>query len=213
MSDFFFLSAKEYQDVVDINSAYNLRSFFVGQDQVDAEVAKEQQEYLDALNKQEIAEQELESMKEQYKKLYEEVTIAKKDQDELNSLKLKEEELLGRIFNDSYGSDKEWKLEMELDLLGQRKERISAAHVRWRAAHVYLDHAARQLSWSTRRWAQIATHRVTTLVVSFQYTLILMHCTALLCWHLHFIHTDYQSYWEVDTIDNVEKNSENEGNK
>ena len=164
---FFFPSAKEYQDVVDINSAYNLRSFFVGQDQVNAEVAKEQQEYLDALNKQEIAEQEHESMKEQYKKLYEEVIIAKKDLEELNNLKLKEEELLGRIFNDSYGSDKEWKLEMELDLLGQRKERISAAHVRWRAAHVYLDHAARQLSWSTRRWAQIATHRVTTLVVIF----------------------------------------------
>lgn len=161
-------TAKEYQDVVDINSAYNLRSFFVGQDQVDAEVAKEQQEYLDALNKQEIAEQEHESMKEQYKKLYEEVIIAKKDQEELNNLKIKEEDLLGRIFNDSYGSDKEWKLEMELDLLSQRKERINAAHVRWRAAHVYLDHAARQLSWSTRRWAQIATHRVTTLVVKYQ---------------------------------------------
>ncbi|KAJ7393753.1 hypothetical protein OS493_003412 [Desmophyllum pertusum] len=52
--------------------------------------------------------------------------------------------LLGRIFNDSYGSDKEWKLEMELDLL------------------------VKQLSWSTRRWAQIATHRVTILVVKYQ---------------------------------------------
>lgn len=143
---------------------------FVNQAELNAEVEKEKQEYVDALNKQEIAEQELESMKQQYKKLYDEVIVAKKDQEELNSLKLKEEELLGRIFNDSYGSDKEWKLEMELDLLGKRKERISAANIRWRAAHVYLDHAVKQLSWSTRRWAQIATHRVTLLVVSFQFT-------------------------------------------
>lgn len=161
-------TAKEYQDVVDINAAYSIRSFFVGQAQLNAEVEKEKKEYVDALNKQEIAEQELESMKQQYKKLYEEVIIAKKDQDELNSLKLKEEELLGRIFNDSYGSDKEWKLEMELDLLGQRKDRINAAYVRWRGARVYLDYAIKQLSWSARRWAQISTHRVTVLVVKVQ---------------------------------------------
>jgi len=162
-----FFSAKEYQDVVDLNSALNVRSLFINQEQINAEVEKEQKEYVDALNKQEIAEQELENLKTQYKKLYEEVIAAKTDLDELNNLRSKEEVLLGRIFNDSYGSDKEWKLEMELDMLGQRKERINAAHVRWRAAHVYLDHAVKQLSWSTRRWAQIATHRVTVLVVSF----------------------------------------------
>lgn len=174
----FFLRAKEYQDVVNISSAYNVRSLFVNQAELNAEVEKEKQEYVDALNKQEIAEQELESMKQQYKKLYDEVIVAKKDQEELNSLKLKEEELLGRIFNDSYGSDKEWKLEMELDLLGKRKERISAANIRWRAAHVYLDHAVKQLSWSTRRWAQIATHRVTLLVVSFLSLLDAMLCAV-----------------------------------
>lgn len=150
---------------MDITAGFNVRSLFVSQEQLNAEYAKEKQEYVDAVNKQEIAQQELESMKQQYKKLYDEVIAAKKDQEELNSLRKKEEELLGRIFNDSYGSDKEWKLEMELDLLGQRKERINAANTRWRGAHVYLDYAVKQLSWSTRRWAQIATHRVTTLVV------------------------------------------------
>lgn len=162
----FLFSAKEYQDIVDFNASYNMRSWFINQEQMNAEYQKEHKEYLDALNKQEIAEQELENTKSQYKKLYDEVVAAKKDQEELNDLRSKEEVLLGRIFNDSYGSDKEWKLEMELDMLGQRKERINAAFVRWRGAHVYLDHAAKQLSWSTRRWAQISTHRVTTLVVS-----------------------------------------------
>ena len=159
--------------MVDMNAAYNVRSFFLSQDQLNAELEKENKEYVEALNKQEIAEQEYESMKQQYKKLYDEVIAAKKDQEELHSLRKKEEELLGRIFNDSYGSDKEWKLEMELDLLTQRKERISAANTRWRGAHVYLDHAVKQLSWSARRWAQIATHRVTILVVSCCFYLFL----------------------------------------
>lgn len=161
-------TAKEYQDVVDFNAAFNMRSMFINQAQMNADYQKEQNEYLDAVNKQEIAQQEFENLKSQYKKLYNEVTAAKDDQEELNKLRSKEEELLGRIFNDSYGSDKEWKLEMELDLLGQRKDRINAAYVRWRAAHVYLDTATKQLSWSTRRWAQIATHKVTILVVKYQ---------------------------------------------
>lgn len=159
-------SAKEYQDVVDVSAAYNVRSFFVSAEQLNAEVAKERSEYVEALNKQEIAEQELESLKQQYQKLYNEVVSAKKDQDELQSLRNKEEELLGRIFNDSYGSDKEWKLEMELELLAERKTRISAANTRWHGASVYLTHATKQLSWSARRWAQISSHNVTLPVVS-----------------------------------------------
>ena len=167
-------SAKEYQDIVDFNASFNMRSLFVNQEQMNAEYQKEYKEYLDAVNKQEIAEQELENAKSQYKKLYDEVVAAKKDQEELNELRSKEEVLLGRIFNDSYGSDKEWKLEMELDMLGQRKERINAAFVRWRGAHVYLDHAAKQLSWSTRRWDQISTHHVTVLVVSLLIVCLLL---------------------------------------
>lgn len=165
-----------------------MRSLFVNQTQMNAEYEKERKEYLDAVNKQEIAEQELESLKSQYKKLYDEVIAAKTNEEELNNLRNKEELLLGRIFNDSYGSDKEWKLEMELDILTQRKERINAAHVRWRGAHVYLDYATKQLSWSTRRWAQIATHRVTILVVwSFLFIFYrilkgLCHRSFAVCW-------------------------------
>lgn len=160
-------TAKEYQDVVDVSTAFNMRSFFVSADQLNAEVAKEKREYAEALNKQEIAEQELASLRQQYQKLYDETISAKKDQDELQSLRKKEEELLGCIFNDSYGSDKEWKLEMELDLLGERKTRISTANTRWRGAHLCLDHASRQLSWSARRWAQISTNNVSLPVVKY----------------------------------------------
>lgn len=161
-------TAKEYKDIEALNSAWNVRSLFVNPAEMNAEYEKEKKEYVDALNKQEIAEQELENLKAQYKRLYDEVINAERDKDELNKLRNKEETLLGRIFNDSYGSDKEWKLEMELDMLTQRKERINSAHIRWHAAHVYLEHAVKQLSWSTRRWAQIATHRVTVLVIKYQ---------------------------------------------
>lgn len=182
-----------------MSAGFNVRSLFVSQDQLNAEFAKEKQEYVDALNKQEIAEQEFESMKQQYKKLYDEVIVAKKDQEELNSLRKKEEMLLGRIFNDSYGSDKEWKLEMELDLLGQRKERVNAANIRWRGAHVYLDHAVKQLSWSTRRWAQIATHRVTILVVSLLFTCTCTYIVQSLyqgqsVWYNYYTCTMYHKY-------------------
>ncbi|KAJ7393752.1 hypothetical protein OS493_003411 [Desmophyllum pertusum] len=47
---------KEFQDVIDMSAGFNVRSLFVSQDQLNAEFAKEKQEYVDALNKQEIAE-------------------------------------------------------------------------------------------------------------------------------------------------------------
>ena len=49
----------------------SVRAMFANQMQLDAQVAKEQQEYLDALNRQEVAQDELETTKEQYKRLYE----------------------------------------------------------------------------------------------------------------------------------------------
>ena len=175
-------SVKEYQDVLDVTTPFSVRSFFVNEVQKNAEIAKEKQEYLDALNRQEVAQQQLYVMNTQYRKLYDEVLAAKKDQEELGNLRLKEEEVLGRIFNDSYGSDKEWKLEMEVDLLGQRKERIQAAYYRWHGARVYLDAAVKQLSWSTRRWAQISRHNVQHMIVSHPSNVILSivaNCTIM----------------------------------
>ena len=52
----------------------SVRAMFANQMQLDAQVAKEQQEYLDALNRQEVAQDELETTKEQYKRLYEGIT-------------------------------------------------------------------------------------------------------------------------------------------
>ena len=75
----------------------------------------------------------------------------------LYSKRLKQEELLGKIFNDCYGSDREWKLELELDLTAERKERIKTANYKWTNAQTFLKTAADQVSWAARRWAQIGT--------------------------------------------------------
>lgn len=48
-----------------------MRAMFANQTQLDAQVAKEQQEYVDALNRQEVAQDELETTQAQYRKLYE----------------------------------------------------------------------------------------------------------------------------------------------
>ena len=80
--------------------------------------------------------------------------------------KYKQEELLGKIFNDCYGSDQEWKLELELDLTAEHKERVKTADYKWRNAQTFLNTAANQVSWAARRWAQIATINTTNAMVS-----------------------------------------------
>lgn len=161
---------KEYQDVVQISDP-SVRALFMNQTQHDAQVAKEQQEYLDALNKQEVAEQELNNMKEQYKNMYNgynsHIQNIKSDREKLQSLRFKQEQLLGEIFNDSYGSDKEWKLEMELDLLAEKKERIKTAHYKWTNAQNFTSTAASQINWATKRWGQILSHNVQAPMVGY----------------------------------------------
>jgi len=164
---------KEYQDIVQVTHP-SVRAMFVNETQHNAQVAKEQQEYLDALNRQEVAEQELNSMKEQYKNLYNDYNshseTIRSDRKKLQDLKYKQEGLLGKVFNDNYGSDKEWKLEMELDLLGEKKERIKSAHYKWSNARSVTASASSQINWASKRWKQILTHNVQAQMAKYQMT-------------------------------------------
>ena len=121
---------------------------------------------MDAFNKQEVAEQQCKTLHEQYMNLYKEVEALKTEVEQLNELRIRQEELLGKIFNDNYGSAQEWEMEMDLDLLGTQKERIRTAHHRWSSAKVFLSAAIKQLAWSANRWAQISTHHVEAVLVS-----------------------------------------------
>ena len=120
-------------------------------------MAKEQQEYMDALNRQEVAEKELKGIQQEYNSLYAEVDSLKKDYEQLTMLSKQEEETLNELFGGKYGSELEEQLEMETDLLNERKDMITATRNRWCNAKVLMQHAFGQLRYSTRRWAQINT--------------------------------------------------------
>ena len=142
-----------------------MRSLFENQSRLDAEVRKEQQEYVDAFNRQEVAEQQLKVMREQYQQLHKEVGNLKRETDELRKLHFEQEQLLGKIFNNCYGSEREYELELELDAIGDQKERIQGAYHRWNGAKLYSEAACKQFAWSARRWLQIHTIGNRTLMV------------------------------------------------
>ena len=100
--------------------------------------------------------------------IFEEVDQSLKATRALYNKRHKQEELLGKIFNDCYGSDREWKLEMDLDLTAEHRERIKTADYKWKNAQTFLNTARDQVSWAARRWAQIATiNSANTMVRTF----------------------------------------------
>jgi DNA repair exonuclease SbcCD ATPase subunit len=135
----------------------NVRAMFSDVYQLQSQMAKEQQEYMDALNRQEVAEKELKSRQDEYNALYAEVESLQKECEELQRIRAEREKKLDEIFDGKYGSDLEGQLEAETDLLTERKEIISRAQNFWSNAKVLMEHAVQQLAYSTRRWAQINT--------------------------------------------------------
>ena len=64
------------------------------------------------------------------------------------------------IFNGHYGSELEYNLEMELDVLQDRKTRIGIAKYKWTNARVLLQHAVNQLAFAVKRLDEIKSVRV-----------------------------------------------------
>ena len=153
---FEYLSAKEYRDVAAMQHP-NVRSMFADVYQLQSQMAKEQQEYMDALNRQEVAEKELKSQQQEYNTLYAEVQSLQNECEELQKVRAEREKKLDEIFDGKYGSELEGQLEVETDLLTERKEIISKSQNYWSNAKILMEHAAQQLAYSTRRWAQINT--------------------------------------------------------
>jgi DNA repair exonuclease SbcCD ATPase subunit len=125
--------------------------------QLQSQMAKEQQEYMDALNRQEVAEKEMKSQQQEYNTLYAEVQSLQNQCEELQKVRAEREKKLDEIFDGKYGSELEGQLERETDLLTERKEIISKSRNYWNNAKILMEHAAQQLVYSTRRWAQINT--------------------------------------------------------
>ncbi|XP_047492393.1 intracellular protein transport protein USO1-like isoform X2 [Penaeus chinensis] len=123
----------------------------------DDQMAKEKAEYLAALNKQEIASQELESHRKQRDQLAEEVAELEERASTLQAMYKTHDELLSRIFGGEYGSVMENQLEAELDELEAHRARIMEANFKWRQAQMMLEYACKQLAVAVQKWQDLPT--------------------------------------------------------
>ncbi|XP_041356021.1 serine/threonine-protein kinase dst2-like [Gigantopelta aegis] len=146
---------KEKADVDKMNEP-SVRQFFADQQTFDATLSKEQEEYLEAVGEQEVAKKQLDGIKEQTKGLDSEVKSLDADVERLKKLYDEQDELLDKIFSGEYGSDLENRLEREVDMLLDEKERVGVAKYKWTNSRVLLQHACNQLAFAVRRWEDLA---------------------------------------------------------
>lgn len=66
--------------------------------------------------------------------------------------------LTGQSFQGAYGSDREGKLEEEMDDVSDRKAHIQVAHAKWSGARLLTAYAQAQLREAVQKWDQIAAN-------------------------------------------------------
>lgn len=147
---------KEKADVDNIEQP-SVRAFLKQQGTWEAKFNKEQQEYLDCLNKQEVAEKELQGAKQGYERAAKIAEAYKKRSDRLSELYDKQDRLLAGIFGGEYGSDLENTLEAQLDDALEWQQRISLAKFKWTNGRVLLVHACTQMAFGIKRWKELET--------------------------------------------------------
>ncbi len=180
---FAYYREKEKADVDNIAQP-SVKAFLKQQGTWEQKVNKEQQEYLDSLNKQEISDkvsyktdrihisvQELKGAKLQYERAARIADIYKQQTDTMNELYEKQDKMLGRledygsysirlfvlagIFGNQYASERENSLEAELDDALEWQQRVSLAKFKWSNGRVLLVHACTQMAFGITRWKEL----------------------------------------------------------
>ncbi|XP_059092773.1 uncharacterized protein LOC131888013 isoform X2 [Tigriopus californicus] len=150
-------AVREKRDVDALEDDPDTKQLFLDQGTWEAQQEKEMQEYLDALNKQEIAETELSNMRDQKSNLEAEIVSLELDVEQLQSLYEEQETILDRIFGGAYGSEDENHLESSLDQHEQMRNRIVEANFKWRQAQLMVDYAYKQLEHAVTKWTDVQT--------------------------------------------------------
>uniref|UniRef100_A0AC34QW89 Uncharacterized protein n=1 Tax=Panagrolaimus sp. JU765 TaxID=591449 RepID=A0AC34QW89_9BILA len=145
---------KEKADIDNIEQP-SVKSFLKQQGTWDQRFSKEKQEYLDALNRQEVAEKELKGAKLQYDRAVKIAEIYKRQCDNLNDLYEKQDTMLMQIFGPDYASSAENSLEAELDDALEWQQRVSLAKFKWTNGRVLLVHANTQMAFGITRWKEL----------------------------------------------------------
>ncbi|XP_063864825.1 uncharacterized protein LOC135102977 isoform X1 [Scylla paramamosain] len=124
---------------------------------LDEQLIKEKEEYVAALNKQEIATQELEAHRKQHEQVSQEVAELEDKAKRLHELYREHDSLLDKLFGGEYGSVAENQLEAELDELEAHRGRIMEANFKWRQAQMMLEYACKQLAVAVQKWQDLPT--------------------------------------------------------
>ncbi|XP_005112171.1 uncharacterized protein LOC101858150 isoform X2 [Aplysia californica] len=146
--------AKEKADVDKMQNP-SVKAFFKDQKEFEEKMSKEQEEYLEAVSEQEVAKKQVDDIHDQTKALEKEVQEMSKEMNKLLALYDEQDQILDDIFSGHYGSELENQLEMEVDQLLDRKERIGVAKYKWINGRLLLYHACNQLAFAVRRWQML----------------------------------------------------------
>ncbi|XP_053387101.1 uncharacterized protein LOC123542084 isoform X6 [Mercenaria mercenaria] len=150
------LSVQTKKEKADVDNMLrgSIKQMFKEKD-YEKKMSKEQEEYLEARNKEEVARQQLEDLKKQHSDLQSKADEIKGPAGQLEKLYEERDSLLSDIFGGEYGSEKENLLEAQFDQLMDRKQRVGVAHYKWTNARILLQHAVNQLSHSVQKWTEL----------------------------------------------------------
>lgn len=143
-------TAKEKADVdkLDIKS-------FLSKEAFDQSMSKEKAEYLEALNREELIKRQLDTAQPHLVETEKELAKEKAGIAELEKMCQEQEELLSKIFDGAYGSELENKLESDLDLVREKRQRIGNAKYKWTNGRILLEHACTQLAVANKCWGEV----------------------------------------------------------
>ncbi|XP_053387099.1 uncharacterized protein LOC123542084 isoform X4 [Mercenaria mercenaria] len=146
---------KEKADVDNLQKQKSIGDYLKSEADYNIQLSREQEEYLEARNKEEVARQQLEDLKKQHSDLQSKADEIKGPAGQLEKLYEERDSLLSDIFGGEYGSEKENLLEAQFDQLMDRKQRVGVAHYKWTNARILLQHAVNQLSHSVQKWTEL----------------------------------------------------------
>ena len=105
---------------------------------------------------QEIAKADLKSLQDQFAALKTEVEELEGSSAKLDRLYAEQDEILDKVFNGAYGSDRENQLESQLDVLEMERHRVVDASYKWQQAQVMTSYAYEQLKFACKKWTSIS---------------------------------------------------------
>ncbi|OWF52754.1 uncharacterized protein LOC110447357 isoform X2 [Mizuhopecten yessoensis] len=148
-------TAKEKSDVDNLSKTMEQTVLDKGKDGYEKAMNKEEAEYLEALASQDMVKKNLDKTEQAIKEIEAKLPAAKAEVDVLDKLCKEQEEVLNSIFKGSYGSALENRLEADLDMMQEKKQRIDVARYKWTNGRVLLQHAVNQLAAATTCWSDL----------------------------------------------------------